>query len=271
MYHDQAQSNCLILDPNPHYQRLVKEILRFSGSKNLEVGFAENIDKALLVLSEGILGDRSVNVLVMEAKLPIGDAAEFIRRIRRGKTLWSFDVTLPIIGYADGFTLEEIYLLRDAGISELMVKPLSAGVFFKCLRSATARKFIKAESFCGPDRRRRHNPNYPNMRRADDRAAEQARIEAEEADRQKAKTDAEEAARQKAKAESEEAARREVKAEAEEAARRKAKAEAEETARQKARAEAEDVARQKDTSAAPVDPSAMTQEQLAQYLSQKKG
>ncbi len=253
-----AQNNCLILDPNPHYQRLVKEILRFSGTKNLEVAFADNIDKALLVLSEGILGERSFNILIMEVKLPLGDAVDFIRKVRRGKTLWSFDVTLPIIGYADGFTLEEIYLLRDAGISELMVKPLSAGVYFKCLRSASNRKFIKTEAFCGPDRRRRHNPNYPNMRRADDRAAESARIETEEAARQKAMAEAEEATRQKAH--TEEAARQ--KAKAEEAARHKAQAEAEEAKRQKALAEA---------APAPADLSAMTQEQLAQHLSRKKG
>ncbi|MBF0268852.1 MAG: hypothetical protein HQL44_09680 [Alphaproteobacteria bacterium] len=256
-----------MLDPNPHYQRLVREILRFGGPKNLEIEFAVDADHGLRLLHE-----RLMHFIVMEVKLPLEESIDFLMKIRRGRTKWNFDISLPIIGYADAFTPQEIYRLRDAGISELMIRPLSAAIFFKCLKSASNRKFIESPGYCGPDRRRRLVMNYANKRRADDRAAELAEAAKAEEARLKAEADAKAALQAAARAEEEKARRLEEaqaeavrkKAEAEELARKKVEAEAAaEMARKKAEAEAE-------AAAAKPDLSAMTQEELARHLLKQK-
>ncbi len=266
MFNILSAEYCMVLDPNPHYQRLVKEILRFGGPKNLEIEFAVDVDHGLRLLREG-----SMHFIVMETKLPLEESIDFLMKIRKGRSKWNFDISLPIIGYADAFTPQEIYRLRDAGISELMIRPLSAATFFKCLKSASSRKFIETSGYCGPDRRRRLVMNYANKRRADDRAAELAEAAKAEAARLKAEADAKAALQAAAKAE-EEKARKLEEAQAE-AARKKAEAEAE-AARKKAEAEAEaEAARKKaeaEAASAKVDLSAMTQEELARHLLKQK-
>ncbi|CAA6606555.1 Response regulator receiver protein [Rhodospirillaceae bacterium LM-1] len=266
MFNILSAEYCMVLDPNPHYQRLVREILRFGGPKNLEIEFAVDVDHGLRLLCE-----RSMHFIVMETTLPLKVSLDFLMKIRKGRSKWNFDISLPIIGYADAFTPQEIYRLRDAGISELMIRPLSAATFFKCLRSASSRKFIETSGYCGPDRRRRLVLNYANKRRADDKAAELAEAAKAEAARKQAEADAEAALQATARAEQEKARKQEAQAEA---ARKKAEAEAEaEAARKKAEAEAE-AARKKaeaEAASAKVDLSAMTQEELARHLrSQKK-
>nr|CAX84201.1 Response regulator receiver protein [uncultured bacterium] len=271
MFNILSAEYCLVLDPNPHYQRLVKEILRFGGPKNLEIEFAVDADHGLRLLREG-----SMHFIVMETKLPLEESIDFLTKIRKGRTKWNFDISLPIIGYADAFTPQEIYRLRDAGISELMIRPLSAATFFKCLKSASSRKFIETSGYCGPDRRRRLVLNYANKKRADDKAAELAEAAKAEEARLKAEADAAAALQAAARAEQEKETR---KAEAEaEAARKKAEAEAAaEAARKKAEAEAAEAAHKKaeaeaaaETAPAKVDLSAMTQEELARHLRQQK-
>ncbi|MBF0169451.1 MAG: hypothetical protein HQL45_17745 [Alphaproteobacteria bacterium] len=273
MFNILSAEYCLVLDPNPHYQRLVKEILRFGGPKNLEIEFAVDADHGLRLLREG-----SMHFIVMETKLPLEESIDFLMKIRKGRAKWNFDISLPIIGYADAFTPQEIYRLRDAGISELMIRPLSAATFFKCLKSASSRKFIETSGYCGPDRRRRLVMNYANKRRADDRAAELAEAAKAEEARLKAEADAKAALQAAAKAEEEKARKLE---EAQAEAVRK-KVQAEQLAREKAQAEAAvaaaavaaaEMARNKaeaEAAAAKPDPSAMTQEELSRHLLKQK-
>jgi DNA-binding NarL/FixJ family response regulator len=230
---------------------LVREILRFGGPRNLNIEFATNVEQGLLFLKEV-----SINFVVMETKLPFAEGLRFIKTIRRGKAKYNFDVTMPIFGYADSFETHELFLLRDAGISGLMVRPFSAGVFSKCMHAATLRKFIDNTSYCGPDRRRKQQLDCRQKRREEDRQAElAARLAAEKA--------AEEAlwksaAMEQAKLD-EARKKKEAEAEKAEAARKKA----EEEAAAAAAAAAAEVA-------GKVDVSAMTQEELARHLSKQK-
>ncbi len=265
MFNILQEQHCLILDPNQFSRGLVKEILRFGGPKNVEIDFAANGDQAMLVLREGL-----ISFIAMEIQLPIADALDFIGKVRRGKSLWNFDVTVPIIGYAEGFTPQELYQLRDAGISELMVKPLSAGVFFKCLKSAASRKFIQTSAYCGPDRRRRVIANFANKRRADDKAAELAAAAKAEEERKMAEAAQAAMTAAAAKAEDE---RKKAEADASAAAAaRKAAAQAAAAKAEEERMKAEEERKKAEAqAAAKVDLSAMSQEELAQHLRKKKG
>jgi hypothetical protein len=253
-----SASQCLVLDPNSYYQRLVREILRFSCPRNLEIAFATSVDQSLLFIKEV-----SVSFIVMEADLPLAEALRFIKTVRRGKAKFNFDITTPIFAYADNFSPHEIFLLRDAGIHGLMVRPFSAAAFSKCLNSVANRKFIETITYCGPDRRRKKLLDCLHKRREDDRRAELATS--------LAAAKAEEELLWKAAAEDQaklDAALKKAEAAAEvEAARKKAEAEAEvEAARKKAEAEASAAVE----AASKVDLSAMTQEELARHLRNQK-
>jgi DNA-binding response OmpR family regulator len=59
---------------------------------------------------------------------------------------------------------------RDAGVTEFMVKPISAKALHQRILSVIAnpRRFIRTKTYFGPDRRRNTMPNYtgPERRRS---------------------------------------------------------------------------------------------------------
>ena len=62
---------------------------------------------------------------------------------------------------------------RDAGVTEFLVKPVSAKALVDRLRTVIERQrmFVRAESYTGPDRRRRTTAGYKGpLRRDTDRA-----------------------------------------------------------------------------------------------------
>jgi two-component system chemotaxis response regulator CheY len=75
-------------------------------------------------------------------------------------------------GYADR---DRVKQARDAGVSEFLVKPITAkGVLDRLAITAfRPRPFVKAQNYIGPDRRRveRADIGVPRRRAADARAA----------------------------------------------------------------------------------------------------
>jgi hypothetical protein len=58
---------------------------------------------------------------------------------------------------------------RDAGVTEFLVKPLSAKALYERILSVVLhpRPFVRTKNYFGPDRRRNSNPGYagPERRR----------------------------------------------------------------------------------------------------------
>jgi len=109
------------------------------------------------------------NFVIMEIFETAGNGSNFISSIRRSKT--AFTARTPIAGYAEQITPDLVIAVRDAGISEIMVKPFSSGVLLKKLNSMlfSPRPFIQNVGYSGPSRRRKDNPVYigPRRREAD--------------------------------------------------------------------------------------------------------
>ena len=64
-----------------------------------------------------------------------------------------------------------VYEARDAGVTEFVVKPITAKAILDRIHAVIMRPrdFVKHESYFGPDRRRTNTTNYNGpMRRADD-------------------------------------------------------------------------------------------------------
>jgi DNA-binding response OmpR family regulator len=59
---------------------------------------------------------------------------------------------------------------RDAGINEILIKPISATQLYQRIKSVIdmPRQFVESDGYFGPDRRRRRYPSYTGPdRRAD--------------------------------------------------------------------------------------------------------
>jgi two-component system, chemotaxis family, chemotaxis protein CheY len=95
---------------------------------------------------------------------------ELTREIRTSSL--STNRLVPIIlltGYNAG---PRVAMARDAGVSEFMIKPFSAGDLVKRIARVVnqPRDFIDASGYFGPDRRRRKSPDYGGpLRREDDK------------------------------------------------------------------------------------------------------
>ena len=80
---------------------------------------------------------------------------ELVERIRAGEE--DINPFTPIIMVSGLSDLAQIVKARDAGINEFLAKPVSAKMVYLRICSVIEhpRSFIKAETFSGPDRRRR--------------------------------------------------------------------------------------------------------------------
>ncbi len=88
------------------------------------------------------------------------DGVEFTRLVRVAAD--SPNPFLPIImvtGFADRTRVEEA---RDAGITEFIVKPVTARAVLDRLNNVInkPRPFVKTSDYFGPDRRRRQDPDH---------------------------------------------------------------------------------------------------------------
>lgn len=113
----------------------------------------------------GILREWAADVAIVDFRMEPVDGVEFTRLVRNSED--SANPYLPIImltGYADR---PRVFEARDAGVTELIVKPVKAQAVFSRLNSVVfhPRPFVKAPDYFGPCRRRTPNPNYAGPER----------------------------------------------------------------------------------------------------------
>ncbi len=156
----------LLADDNAHMRTIVTALLQSIGVKQFRE--ASNGAEAL-----DIMRDWQCDVAMIDFRMDPIDGVEFTRLVRNAKD--SVDIFLPIImltGYADRTRVLEA---RDAGVTELVVKPVTAQAVIARLNSVIyhPRPFVRTETYFGPDRRRSVNPEYagPERRERGGRAA----------------------------------------------------------------------------------------------------
>lgn len=102
----------------------------------------------------------SPSVILLDHKLPGGDGIGLARRLRRDRVSGG---QTPIILMAEAPDTAMVTSARDAGVNEIVVKPISVEALILRLMHVLQlpRRFIRSGSFIGPDRRRlgerRHN------------------------------------------------------------------------------------------------------------------
>lgn len=148
----------LVVDDNRHIREMVHRLLAVMGVKDIRN--ASDGEEALKVL-RGFSPDIAICDWAMA---PI-DGIEFLRRIRHDET--SPNPFLPVIMLTGHTELHRVREARDAGVTEFLAKPLSAGGLYARITSIIERPrpFVRAGHFFGPDRRRGINLAYRGFER----------------------------------------------------------------------------------------------------------
>ncbi|CAN5228337.1 response regulator [soil metagenome] len=161
----------LVADDNQHMRAIVVAVLKSIGIRHLRE--AHDGAEALAVMR-----DWTVDLAIVDFRMEPIDGVEFTRLVRNSSD--SKNPYLPIImltGYADR---NRVFEARDAGVTELVVKPVTAKAVIARLQSVIfhPRPFVKTDHYFGPDRRRSGNIGYTGPeRRGAARAEEDARAD----------------------------------------------------------------------------------------------
>jgi CheY-like chemotaxis protein len=152
----------LIVEDNGHMRTLLRNLLNSIGIKEV----TEAPDGAAAIL---LLQDRKCDLILSDMAMSPMDGIEFTRRIRSGET--GANPYIPIIMVTGHTERHRVEMARDAGVTEFLVKPITAQNLYSRLAEIVERPraFVRAESYFGPDRRRKIRENYAGpWRRNDD-------------------------------------------------------------------------------------------------------
>jgi CheY-like chemotaxis protein len=152
----------LLIDDNANMRSIMAAVLEGVGIK--DVRHAKDGEIGLAILREW-----PADIAIVDYLMSPIDGLEFTRKIRHGRG--ALNNQLPIImvtGYADRVRVLEA---RDAGVTELVVKPVTANAVLTRLNQVIykPRSFVRTDDYYGPDRRRRSDLAYvgPMRRKVD--------------------------------------------------------------------------------------------------------
>ena len=157
-----ASLRVLLVDDNQHMRLIVGAVLAGIGVQEVRECWdgAEALD---------MLRQWPADVAFVDFHMSPIDGVEFTRLVRNASD--SPNPFLPIVmitGYAERSRVMEA---RDAGVTEFVVKPVTARAVVDRLNNVIfrPRPFIRTANYFGPDRRRKDDPNHKGpWRRADD-------------------------------------------------------------------------------------------------------
>lgn len=147
--------NFLLVDDNQHMRAIVAAILRSSGVRHLR----EAEDGA-----EGLESVRQFppDIAIVDFKMAPMDGVEFVREVRKGKHAY-----LPIIMMTGFSDRGRVFEARDAGVTEILAKPITARSLLERVESVVLnpRPFVRTENYFGPCRRRTNGVYHGEERR----------------------------------------------------------------------------------------------------------
>lgn len=148
-----SRATILVAEGDRALRRTLRDIL-------LGMGFPSIILAGTMAEAMRQIVEQRPSVVLLDHKLPGGDGLTLTRRLRRDRD------ELPIILMAQAPDLALVAAARDAGVNEMVVKPLSMeGLILRLMHVLKApRAFIRSPGYMGPDRRR-----VPERRRTERR------------------------------------------------------------------------------------------------------
>ena len=156
------QLKVLIVEDNQHMRSLLRTLLNSAGIR--EIFEANNGGTGLTVLRE-----KKCDLVLSDLAMKPMDGLEFSRAVRNSEN--SPNPFVPIIMITGHTEKHHVVAARDAGITEFLIKPITAQSLFSRIAEVVERPraFVRCESYFGPDRRRRNVESYTGpWRRHDD-------------------------------------------------------------------------------------------------------
>jgi two-component system, chemotaxis family, chemotaxis protein CheY len=152
----------LVVDDNQHIRTLIGEIVR-------AIGVSQIFEASDGVEALQVIRGRDVDVVITDLSMEPLDGIAFVKLLRNSPD--SPNPQAPVIMMTGHSTRKSVADARDAGVNELLVKPLTArGVIERLQRVMEhPRTFVRTTNYFGPDRRRRSDPGHggPWRRTAD--------------------------------------------------------------------------------------------------------
>ena len=155
----------LLADDNGHMRDIVATMLRSIGVT--KVREASDGSAALEALRQ-----QPADIAIVDFKMLPLDGVTFTRMVRTAPD--SPDPYLPIIMMTGHSERRRVFEARDAGVTELLAKPVTAQGLMARIQAVILhpRAFIQTDTYFGPDRRRTVMVDYrgPYRRSTDPRA-----------------------------------------------------------------------------------------------------
>lgn len=158
------QIHILVVDDNAHMRQLVARMLHSFGVN--EVGEAESSEVALDYLRKS-----KPDLMVLDWVMKGMSGLELVQFIRKDQQ--SPNPLLPVIMLTGHTSVERVQQARDAGVNEVIVKPVSPRTLMSRLVAVVdrPRPFVRTSTYVGPCRRRRlDNKHEGPERRYEDRS-----------------------------------------------------------------------------------------------------
>ncbi len=149
--HDFSRNSVLLVTDDLELTDEIRNILTFAGVGLIRA--AANLSHALREMAR-----MDPDLIITDRHMVPVNGIEFTRIIRQEEH--TTDAAVPIILVSSAPSLKIVFDARDAGVNEILVKPISANALLAhiALTFALPRPFVKAPNFVGPDRRRRQRP-----------------------------------------------------------------------------------------------------------------
>jgi two-component system, chemotaxis family, chemotaxis protein CheY len=155
---DFSRLRFLVIDDNAHMRRILRTLLHGFGTR--EVYEAEDGAGALEAFTHYM-----PDIVLVDWVMPIFDGLELTQMIRQPGA--NANPYVPVIMLSAHSEKKRIITARDAGVTEFLVKPISAKALYERILNVLAnpRPFIKTSTYFGPDRRRSVSANYAGPER----------------------------------------------------------------------------------------------------------
>ena len=167
--YDLSALSALVIDDNHHMVSIIKTLLRGFGVKSIN----EATDG--MAAFEVFRNARS-DIILLDYMMPSFDGLEFTRLVRTASD--SPNPQVPIIMVTAYTERANIEAARDAGVTELLTKPIAAIDLYRRIVSVIERPrpFIQSRKYVGPCRRRAPfpNPDYRGPERRKENKQEEA-------------------------------------------------------------------------------------------------
>lgn len=158
---DFSKVSFLIVESNPLSAQLVRDILNALGATAIRM--ADSVERARKMLRR-----EPVDVIITEYHLSPENGLALIDWVRNDPE--SLDRMIPIIMLTANSEEDYVVRARDMGVTEFLAKPFNVEGLYRRLVAVITRPraFVSADSYFGPDRRRRQVPFRGSDRRSTD-------------------------------------------------------------------------------------------------------